>query len=82
MFDCTLTEVEVWADDASNFRTRWCETEDNTRTRLAGAYKMAVESCTLVTFDVNLNTNTPWREVVDFVSIALMVSQRLAEDVS
>ena len=23
MFDCTLTEVEVWADDASNFRTRW-----------------------------------------------------------
>ena len=47
------------------------ETEDNTRTRLAGAYKMAVESCTLVTFDVNLNTNTPWREVVHFVSIAL-----------
>ena len=23
MFDCTLTQVEVWADDASNFRTRW-----------------------------------------------------------
>ena len=23
MFDCTLTEVEVWADNASNFRTRW-----------------------------------------------------------
>ena len=23
MFDCTLTEVEVWADDTSNFRTRW-----------------------------------------------------------
>ena len=23
MFDYTLTQVEVWADDASNFRTRW-----------------------------------------------------------
>ena len=41
-----------------------------------------VESCTDVTFDVNLNRNTSWREVVDFVSIALMVSQRLIEDVS
>ena len=58
------------------------ETDGNTKTRLAGRYMKPVESCTDVTFDVNLNTNTYWREVVDFVSIALMVSQRLAEDVS
>ena len=58
------------------------ETDGNTKTRLAGQYMKPVESCTDVTFDVNLKRNTYWREVVDFVSIALMVSQRLIEDVS
>ena len=58
------------------------EADSNSKTCLDGPYIKPVEDCTDVTFDVKLKTNTCWQVIVDFVSIALMVSQRLIEDVS